>query len=170
MSQKIVMIGTVLRTHGIQGALVAGIENRQNIPWNSGMTVFLGNDPEHLLPCIVRKFRNLGKDIRLELEGITDPETVRKMAGFGLWISPDLLKPLPDGWYYHYQLIGLEVRTSEGCELGRLTDVIRTGANDVFIVGSGENEHLIPAIPDVIRQVDLDSGVMVIEDMPNMLD
>ena len=170
MSQKIVMIGSVLRNHGVHGAMVAGIENRQSISWTSGMTVFLGNDPEHLVPFVVGKFRHLGKDVRLELDGISDPERIRKMAGTGLWISADLLKPLPGGSYYHYQLIGLAVRTSTGRELGRLMDVMKTGANDVFIVGSGNNEYLIPAIPDVIVQVDLESGIMVIEDMPNMLE
>lgn len=170
MSQKIVMIGSVLRNHGVHGAMVAGIENRQSIPWNPGMTVFLGNDPEHLVPFVVRKFRFMGKDVRLELDGINDPEWVRKMSGSGLWISADLLKPLPDGSYYHYQLIGLSVQTSAGRDLGRLMDVMKTGANDVFIVGYGKDEYLIPAIPDVIKHVDLESGVMVIEDMPNMLE
>jgi 16S rRNA processing protein RimM len=63
---------------------------------------------------------------------------------------------LPEGEYYHHQLIGLNVVTDEGRELGALVDIIETGANDVYIVRDPDgNETLLPAIPSVILDVKL---------------
>ncbi len=66
-------------------------------------------------------------------------------------------------------LIGIEVFTEAGDRLGVLEEVIRTGANDVYEVRDGEKIILLPAISDVIRSVDLDSGRMVVDPLPGLL-
>ena len=70
--------------------------------------------------------------------------------------------PLPEGAYYHYQLIGLAVAGADGAPLGVLTEVLRTGANDVYVVLSEGAELLVPAVADVIRVVDTERGVMTV--------
>ena len=69
---------------------------------------------------------------------------------------------LPEGEYFHYQLLGLRVLTEEGEDLGRLNEILETGSNDVYVVSNDTVELLIPALTDVIRKVDLDEGVMVV--------
>ena len=81
----------------------------------------------------------------------------------------DLLTLPPDEYYVH-ELVGLTVITTGGRELGRLHEVLRTGANDVYLVRrQGEKDTLIPAIRDVVMEVDLPAGRMVIEPLAGLL-
>jgi len=72
---------------------------------------------------------------------------------------------LPDagpGMAYHFQLVGLEVREEDGRVLGKLEDIIPTGAHGVYVV-RGERELLIPATPEVLRRVDLEGGTITVK-------
>jgi 16S rRNA processing protein RimM len=77
--------------------------------------------------------------------------------------------PLPPlGTYYHYQLLGMQVRSQEGRDLGTLTEVIATGANDVYVVNGDGGEVLIPAIIDFVLSVDLKHNTMTVN-VPQVL-
>ena len=65
------------------------------------------------------------------------------------------MPPLPPGRYYYYQLFGLEVVDAAGVVLGRVEAILETGSNDVYCVGKGREEILIPAVPDFVAKVDL---------------
>jgi 16S rRNA processing protein RimM len=72
--------------------------------------------------------------------------------------------PLPEGSYYHYQLLGLQVATAAGEILGVVTEILETGANDVYVVQNRDQaEILLPAIPDVVKAIDLEKGQMIVE-------
>jgi 16S rRNA processing protein RimM len=73
------------------------------------------------------------------------------------------LPPTDPNEFYWYQLIGLEVVNSEGERLGILEEIIETGSNDVYVVRRGEEEILIPAIEDVVREVDLQRRLMTVD-------
>ena len=79
---------------------------------------------------------------------------------------------LPDDEYAIHDLEGLQVVTTEGLDLGRLIEVLRTGANDVYVVRrrGRKQDVLIPAIADVVREVNLKSRLMVVEPLPGLLD
>ena len=70
---------------------------------------------------------------------------------------------LPDGQYYLYQLIGVQVVTTTGEGLGTVTNILETGANDVFVVQNNQQEILLPDIPDVVRSIDLDKNEMTVQ-------
>ena len=70
--------------------------------------------------------------------------------------------PLEEGEYYLYQLIGVQVETEDGEGLGQVVDVIETGANDVYVVRGPRGEVLLPAIGDVVLDLDLESKRMVV--------
>ncbi|MCH8345607.1 MAG: 16S rRNA processing protein RimM, partial [Chloroflexi bacterium] len=76
---------------------------------------------------------------------------------------------LPEGQYYRFQIIGLEVRNATGAILGRVTDILTTGANDVYIVRSEKREILVPATDDVIKEIDVERGLMLIEEIPGLI-
>jgi 16S rRNA processing protein RimM len=79
------------------------------------------------------------------------------------------LGPLPDGVYYHWEIIGLRVETEEGESLGSLGQILSTGANDVYVVRTPDgSELLLPAIAEVIRKVDLESGRMMVHLLPGL--
>jgi 16S rRNA processing protein RimM len=90
------------------------------------------------------------------------------LTGKDLFIDKDRLPRLPPGEYYHFQLIGLSVETKEGKPLGTLRAVFETGGHDVYVVEKGGKELLIPAIEQVIGEVDLLNGKLVV-DLPEGL-
>ena len=74
----------------------------------------------------------------------------------------DQIDPLPDGSYYYFQILGLRVRTEGGEELGRVHEILATGGNDVYVVRGPAGERLVPALGDVVLDVDLDRGLMTV--------
>jgi 16S rRNA processing protein RimM len=78
--------------------------------------------------------------------------------------------PLPEGQYYHHQLLGLHVVTTGGKSLGTISEILPGQSNDNYIVAGPRGQVLIPAIEDVIQSVDLNKGEMVIEPLPGLLD
>jgi 16S rRNA processing protein RimM len=78
--------------------------------------------------------------------------------------------PLPEGQYYHYQIIGLQVRTTRGEYIGEITDILSGQSNDNYIVRGATGEILIPAIEDVVQSIDLDEGFITIEAIEGLLD
>jgi 16S rRNA processing protein RimM len=77
---------------------------------------------------------------------------------------------LRENEFYHVQIIGLTVITSEGREIGRVIGIMETGSNDVYIVRGQGKEYLIPAIRDVISNIDLAAGTITITPMEGLLD
>lgn len=103
-----------------------------------------------------------------QFEEIESREQAEALAGNDIFIDKDRLPGLPAGEYYHFQLIGLAVVTEEGKPLGMLKAVLETGSNDVYVVESEGEELLIPAIEEVIVEVDLPNGKLVV-DLPEGL-
>jgi len=97
---------------------------------------------------------------------IEDRTAAEKLRGAGLYVREQDVPPLPEGSYYIHQIIGLQVRTVEGRELGPVTEVWQTGANDVYETPSG----LLPATEEVIKEINLEAGYMIVAPLPGMLD
>ena len=77
--------------------------------------------------------------------------------------------PLPEGHYYYDQIIGLNAITTDGTPLGTVVEILSTGSNEVYVVRAEGREVLIPAIRDVVRQIDLAAGVLVVEPIEGLL-
>jgi 16S rRNA processing protein RimM len=107
--------------------------------------------------------------VYLRLSGIDDREAAAELGGRLLAIPESELEPLPEGQYYRFQLIGLSVVSREGEELGRVTEVLSTGANDVYVVHGDRGEFLLPATDQVVREIDLETGRMLIDVLPGLL-
>ncbi|MGH2363430.1 MAG: ribosome maturation factor RimM [Chloroflexota bacterium] len=106
----------------------------------------------------------------LKLQGVDDRETALELAGRHAQVPGDDLAPLAEGEFYLFQLTGLRVESDDGRTLGRLTEVLQTGANDVYVVKGEGPEVLLPATPEVIRDVNLEAGVMTVHLLPGLAD
>jgi 16S rRNA processing protein RimM len=89
------------------------------------------------------------------------------LSGARIEIPSSQLKPLPDGHYYRFQVVGLAVSDESGRNLGRVREILETGANDVYVVcpegGQGrKDEILVPALKHVVLNIDLEAGKMVV--------
>jgi 16S rRNA processing protein RimM len=99
----------------------------------------------------------------LKLEGVASVEDAEVLRGYWVVIPIEEVPALPSGAYYLYQIVGLEVYTTEGTHIGKIVDVITSTANDVYVVkGPGvtepSGELLIPAIKLVVRLIDVEGG------------
>ena len=164
---SLVAVGKVVRTHGVRGALKVLAYGETLGEMEAGEKLFSIEDGEQRQLTLVSL--NLQKRVLIvQFEEIGSMDRARALMGKDLFIDKDRLPRLPSGEYYHFQLIGLSVETKEGKPLGTLSAVFETGGHDVYVVEKGGKELLIPAIEQVIGEVDLLNGKLVV-DLPEGL-
>ena len=120
-------------------------------------------------PYTVRSARDQGGTVRLRLQGVTTREAAESLRDQLVEIPRVEAGPLPEGQYYHQQIIGLRVRTETGDDLGTVAEILPTGANDVYLVRGAGPEMLVPAIGDVVRSIDLEAGVVTVAVVEGLL-
>jgi len=115
-------------------------------------------------PVTVVKSRAAGGHLYLTLKGYLDRSSVDRFRGALLQVPESMLPDLPEGQYYRYQLLGLTIVDREGRVIGKLEEIIETGANDVYRVRTEDcSDVLLPALNDVIISVDLQARNMVVD-------
>lgn len=131
-----------------------------------GAVVLVRNQPCRILEVVTPQ----GYPI-IRFEGYADRTAAERLRDTLIEIDASELPPLPEDEYYVDDLVGLEVVTVDDTRVGRLAEVLTTGANDVYVVTrEGRKEALIPAIGDVVIAVDLAGRRMVIDPLPGLLD
>jgi 16S rRNA processing protein RimM len=106
----------------------------------------------------------------ISLDGVETPEAAGEFRNTYVYVRADDRPPLPEGEYYHHQLIGMQVISDDGLVLGHLTEVLSYPANDVYIVQpAAGREILLPALKSVIVKVDLDARKMQVHLLPGLL-
>jgi 16S rRNA processing protein RimM len=118
---------------------------------------------------VVERCRTHGRWAVLKLAAIASRETAGRLRGEYLLVPERDLPPLPEGQYYRFQLLGLRVASSDGRDLGAITDILSTPENDVYVVTGPAGEVLVPAVDDVVLDVDLDAHTVTIEIVPGLL-
>lgn len=132
---------------------------------SAGRTVYL-----NAVPRKIERSRPHDRVFHLKLAGITNREDANDLRGLYLEVPEGELPPPGEGTYYQYQLVGLRVVTTTGEDLGEIAEIISTPGNDVFVVRGGPKEVLVPGVEDVVVEVDVRGGRMVIEPVPGLLD
>lgn len=157
---KLLEIGKIVKTQGLKGRVkVLSYLQSQGASLQASLDqVFVGNEGYSPRSFDTRYFQAKGNCFFLELEGIEDISQAETLVGLPVFVSNDCLASLAEGEYYWQDLIGLDVVTEEGEPLGKVAEIFPTGSNDVFVCRCGDEEVLIPAIEEVIRQVDLEKG------------
>lgn len=155
------VIGRIATPHGTRGEVRMSIVASQPDGLRALRTVYIGEDQ---VPHQVRRIHLIasGKEAILRLAALANPEEAAELRGERVWADLTALPALPENEYYHYQLLGLDVADEAGMILGRLSEIIETGANDVYVVRGPAGEVLLPAIAGVILTVDLDEGRMTV--------
>ena len=108
--------------------------------------------------------------VLMKLEGIDTVEQADLLRQSYLLVNRDDEEPLEEGVYYIVDLIGLEVYTDEDVLLGNVDDIFNTGSNDIYVVKDGKGKQiLLPGIPDVIKDVDLEEGKITVHLIPGLV-
>jgi len=156
ISTDCIVIGMVRGVRGLKGEL--RVQSTTGVPerFANGNKVFIGGTEREIVVS-----RSDRKGILLQLDGIANREDAKTYLGMELSIPISEGVPNPPGMYFHYQLIGLEVFDEDETYLGKLVEVIETGANDVYVVAKeGERDILLPVVSDVIQIIDVERSRM----------
>jgi 16S rRNA processing protein RimM len=151
-------VGFLRRPHGVEGEILMEVLTDFPERLRAGKLVYVGEDHQ---PMRIAHKRPQDQALLITFPGIDTPEAAGTLRNKQVFIKADNLPELPEGEYYHHQLLGLKVINESGLELGLLTEIIETGANDVYVATSLEGkEILFPAIESVILGVDLERNEM----------
>jgi 16S rRNA processing protein RimM len=147
----------VLRPHALKGELRVAAFSPAARNIQRGRPVYLGG-----IRRVVLRARKDREAWILKLEGLDDRAAVESTRG-ELLETPDreILRDDDESYFVH-ELIGLRVLTDAGAELGNITDVLQSGAADVYVVRGAVGETLLPAIGEVIERIDVVSGTMTV--------
>lgn len=166
------LLGRVLRPHGVRGELRVEVLTAYPERIVPDMQLFLGRDPASRRTA--RAYRVTGvrahqQYLILQFEGIADRDAADELRDHFVMIAFEDAAPLDEDEFYLYQLIGLDVFSDEGEHLGKVTDVIETGANDVYVVQGAHGEILLPGIDECVLEIDLESGRLTVHLMDGLL-
>lgn len=166
----LITIGKVLKPWGVKGEI--RIEPQTDFPdrFKELGRVFLVSPAGKEIASTVTAARYVNNVPFLTLPGYDTPEKAKALNGWFIKIPREEVIPLPEGSYYWFELIGMEVFSEEGENLGTITDVFETGSNDVYVLKRGRKEVYIPATREVIKQVDTAAKKMVIHLMDGLME
>lgn len=159
-----VLVGRIVGLYGVQGwvKVESWTEPRTQIfkyqPWQ--LVVAPGQETE--IEGV--EGRPQGKGLIAKLPGVNDRDGAVAWVGQDIYVAREQLPTPGKGEFYWVDLEGLEVFTTEGAALGRVSHLFATGANDVVVVRNGERERLIPFVQGIyVRSIDLSGGRMVVD-------
>lgn len=161
-----VVVGRILGAHALKGTV--RVAPATDIPdRHQTLEQVLVRTPKAALLLKIAKAAESSKGTWLmRFEGIADRTAAEALAGGLLYIREADLPDLPEGRYYVHQIVGLRAITVDGRDLGQISEVLETGANDVYVTPAG----LIPATAEVVKEIDLQAKTMRIAPLPGMLD
>ena len=163
-------IGVITQTHGIKGEVkvfpttddVKRFKRLEKVTIDSGKKRFEAE---------IESVKFFKQFVILKFKGFDTIEDIQLYKQAKLLVDREHAVRLRKDEYFVADLIGIKVVSDEGTELGVMTDVIETGANDVYVVKNSEGEEILfPAIKDCVKEVDLENGVITLHVMDGLLD
>lgn len=156
-------VASVRRSWGTDGSIAVTQFADGEIRFSPGDVVYIVGGRR----ATVVESHKAGTATVLQLDVIRNTRAADALRGTIIEVEHDDLPEAPEGAFYHYEIVGTKVRTTEGEELGVVLEIIVTGANDVYVVGKpgeieSKNQILIPAIADVVLEVDVNNGVVTV--------
>ncbi len=164
-------IGVYANTHGVRGEIKVfpTTEDVRRFDYLKELVMDCGK--EGMKTFEVKSARYFKNMVILKFKGIDNINDIEKYKGAELFVTRENAIPLEEDEFYIADIIGAEVVSDTGESLGELKDVMQTGANDVYVVGlKNGKEGLFPAIPDCIKEVDVENKRLVVHVMPGLLD
>lgn len=159
-----VLIGTIVGAHGVKGTF--RVHPLTDYPERfldmKELYIEKAGKPAKYLEVLGVSSHDGKGQFLFTVSGIDDRDAAENLRGYTITVAPEERVALPEGEYWIDSLIGLDVVDAvEGLPLGKIEDVLSTGSNDIYQVRTAEGSlKMLPAIADVVREIDLDAGVM----------
>jgi 16S rRNA processing protein RimM len=168
---RLVVIGEIGRPHGLRGEVrVMPLTDRPERFETLSECVLWDAACDAREPCRVTAARRSGEALVVALAGCETPEAASALTGRLLAVPEAEALPPPEGHFYPWQLEGCRVLTEDGREVGRVLRLETAPAHDLWVVGDGAREHLVPAVPEIVRDVDIRQRRVVIRPPEGLLD
>jgi 16S rRNA processing protein RimM len=151
-----VVVGRILKVFGIRGEVVVEAMGDDPERFASGTILFLNERGSESVT--IRESRVHGGGYLITFDGRSDRTAVEDLAGRPLLQEADRLPPLPEGTYYHYQLVGLAVTVPDGSRLGSVEQILSIAGTDLYQVRGPAGEWLIPGRKEFVEWIDLNKG------------
>jgi 16S rRNA processing protein RimM len=160
-------VGKLRRSHGVRGEIIMDVLTDFPERLLNGMTLYVGSEYQ---PLRLRSQRAHGNALLVAFEGFENPEQASELRNQLVYVTTADRPHLPEGEYYHHQVIGLKVVSEQGEVFGKVTEILATGANDVYVVRPEIGaEILIPAVDEFVLAVDLEGGEIRVRMAPGLL-
>lgn len=154
----------IVNTHGVMGEMKAICLADSPAFFKKIKTVYVDNKPYSLKGVKEHK-----GNLLIRFEEIDNMTKAEALKGKDVFVKREEAPKLPKGRYYIVDLIGLKVLKDDGSEIGEITDVFATGSNDVYEV-LGKKKYYIPVIDDVVKEIDIEGGKVIITPLKGLLD
>ena len=165
MSQKkFVVIGQALKPFGIRGEIKVKVFTESLEAFENSSVLIFGETPHK-----VESIRSHKGWVLVALEGVQTPDQAGEFSGSLIKTEQENLPGKEEDEYYWFELIGMKVSTVDGRDLGEITRITATGANDVIHVEGTYGEVLLPMIEDVVLEVDVEQKKMVVDPLEGLI-
>ncbi len=162
-------MGKVIRPHGLRGLLRIISYSGSAASFSDVETAWFRLVSGKIHQLNVASIRPHKNAFLMDVDGIGSAHDAEAYRGAEILVSEDSLIR-EEGTYFWFELLGLDVYVDTGVFLGRVSQIIATGANDIYVVRKGEKEVYIPASTEVIADIDLDHKRITISPMEGLLD
>lgn len=160
------MVGTVVRPHGLRGEVLVYSHSDSADRFRRGQVLFADTGQEFT----VTSCRATANGLLVRFEEISDRSASEALGKVDLFIDATARRSLGDDEYWPDELIGLEVRSETGDRLGTVTNVDDSTSQTRLVVGTASGERLIPLVSDLIPEIHLREGFLVLRTVPGLLD
>lgn len=167
-----IIVGQVRRPHGIRGEVRVEIltDYPERLVEHEHLYLAPSRAPDDVERYPLEAVRPHKGILLMKLGGVDDRDAAEELRGMLVQVPFEEAVPLEEDEYYHFQLAGMDVETDDGEWLGRVAEVVGAGAHDVYVVRGPRGEVLLPAIEDVILELDTEARKMVVHLLPGMLE
>lgn len=168
------VVGQIAKPHGVKGDLYIWLlTDRPDAVYVEGRRLDLG-DPEGRRSddgdtLVVERARPYKRGLLVKFEGVDDRTAAEPLGQRYLLLPAEEIEPLAEGELFYHQLLGLEVETVDGESIGRIREVYETEPSHLLEV-KGDRVRLVPLTGQVVKEVDLENGRLVIDPPPGLLD
>ena len=170
MEDGLLVIGKIVNTHGIQGKLRVNSYAESPEIFTSQKFFYLKDEKEGFKKYEITNVEPHKNIILLKFDGISSINEAEKLVGTSIFIEKSKLLPLSEDEYYWFEIIGLKVFTDEGTFLGKVEGILQTGSNDVYVIRNKKKEYLIPAIAEVVTNIDVIKKIMIIHPLEGLFE
>jgi 16S rRNA processing protein RimM len=168
-NDDLILMGKVIRPHGWRGLLRIWSHARSEASFLETETVFLRSISGEIHEFAVHSIRPHKNVFLMKLDGLDTGHAAEQYKGAEILIRKEALTRGKDEFFW-YELLGLKAYLDTGGYLGDISQIIPTAGNDIYVLKNGDKEFFIPATTEVVKEIDLEKGEMIISDMEGLLD